>query len=335
MPIQSEEVHEALVVSSPQPVQLQPVTWNREQITLLKATVARDTTDAELQLFLHVCKRTGLDPFARQIYAIKRQGKLTIQTSIDGYRLIAERTGRYAGQLGPQWCGPDGAWRDLWTEDEMPFAARVGVLRLGFSEPLWGTARWKDFAPPDLRAGEAFMWKKMGPHQIAKCAEALALRRAFPQELGGLYTGEEIVATSRAADAPRLRVERAAQLRAALTNAQTRAGVESVWSRGASLRAELQESEDAADHDALEQAEEVYRDRLAALPAPADVDARLIERADAVIRAINGANTIVSEAKAYNGSEELRMDLHSKAPEKEAEINAAHTRRLRELGAKA
>ncbi len=69
-------------------------------------------------LFVAACERSGLDPFARQIYAMHREGKLVIEATIDGLRLSAERTKQYAGQLGPEWCGPDGVWKDIWTEPQ-------------------------------------------------------------------------------------------------------------------------------------------------------------------------------------------------------------------------
>jgi hypothetical protein len=112
-----------------------PSRFNDEQIALIKRQVCVGATDDELKMFLHQAQRSGLDPLARQIYAIKRNGKMTIQTSIDGFRVVAQRSGQYAGQLGPHWCAADGVWADVWLEKEPPAAARVGALRDGFKEP--------------------------------------------------------------------------------------------------------------------------------------------------------------------------------------------------------
>lgn len=153
----------------------------QEQVELIKRTLAVGATDDELKLFLHQCKRTGLDPLSRQIYFMKRGGKVTIQTSIDGFRAIAERSGDYAGQDEP-----------IWGKDEGDAFCKVTVYRFRGDTrypAAVGVAFWKEYVP---QAGQDFMWKKMPRTMLAKVAEALALRKAYPADLSGLYTGDEM-----------------------------------------------------------------------------------------------------------------------------------------------
>lgn len=175
------------------------VEFTSDQIELIKRTICVGANNDELSLFLQQCKRTGLDPFAKQIYGIKRKGKLSIQIGIDGFRLIACRTGELDGQDGPFWCGADGVWRDVWVSGEPPVAAKVIVYRKGCSRGFAGVARFDEYAQYyDGRLLD--MWERMGANQIAKCAEALALRKGFPQELSGLYATEEMEQADREAE---------------------------------------------------------------------------------------------------------------------------------------
>lgn len=162
-----------------------------ERVALLKRTLCPDLSNDEMELLAGVAKRTGLDPFAKQIYGIKRKGKLTIQTGIDGFRVIAARTNELDGQEGPFWCGDDGVWKDVWVAKTLPVAAKVIVYRKGCRFGFVGIARFTEYAQ-SYNGQLADMWARMPANQIAKCAEALALRKAFPADLSGLYTSEEM-----------------------------------------------------------------------------------------------------------------------------------------------
>lgn len=189
----SEEDKKALEIIRETIVSQKEVTgtpMTRDQIELIKSQYAKGATDDELRLFLAVCSRTGLDPFRKQIYFIKRwdnkQGREvgSAQTSIDGLRSIAEKTNKYAGNDDPQF-----------DDENNPKKATVTVYKIveGIRVPFTATARWDQYVPKDKK-GEIIgpFWKKMPHLMLGKCAEALALRKAFPSAMAGIYITEEI-----------------------------------------------------------------------------------------------------------------------------------------------
>jgi phage recombination protein Bet len=157
-----------------------------DKVELIRSTVAANATPDELKLFLYHVSRTGLDPMARQIYFQKRFNKrrgkseMTIITGIDGYRLIADRTGQYAGNDDP-----------VFDDEANPRKAKVTVYKIigNVRCPFTASARWEQYYPGDE---QGFMWRKMPHLMLGKCAEALALRKAFPAELSGIYIKEEM-----------------------------------------------------------------------------------------------------------------------------------------------
>lgn len=159
-----------------------------EREELLRQQIAGDNfTAAEVDVFIQVCNRTGLDPFMKQVYAIKRAGKMGIQVGIDGFRLIADRSGRYVGNDDPIYSG---------TPKTDGFVASVTVYKLvqGIRCPFAASARWSEYKPD---AKQDHMWRKMPHVMLGKVAEALALRKAFPAELSGLYTDDEMAQADR------------------------------------------------------------------------------------------------------------------------------------------
>ncbi|WP_329330826.1 phage recombination protein Bet [Streptomyces sp. NBC_01454] len=244
--------------------------WTPQQGAVLRQSgIDNQVASEELSAFLHLCQRTRLDPFSRQIYLIGRwdnrqQRKVyTPQTSIDGYRVIAHRVvaeqGGHLGYEDNMWCDKDGRWQDVWLSDAPPAAAKVTVIRNGQRFPA--VALFREYVQTNKDNRPIGLWGKMPAGQLAKCAEALALRKAFPHDLAGVYTAEEMAQ----ADNPVPADER--HLR------QVQSGEGDPWAtpgpqRNAAVKGRSQPAQDFAD-DAAKAADqaavkEIYRQARAA-----------------------------------------------------------------------
>jgi phage recombination protein Bet len=176
--------------------------WTPDQLAALKALgVDESVTAADLRVYLTFCQRVRLDPFAKQCFLLRFAGKWQAVTARDGLRVIAERTGEYRGRTQPEWLGRDGVWRDVWTEaDEPPVAARIGVRRAGWDEPVYGIAMWAERARYDRKGKLMQTWQDMPALMLAKVAEADALRATFPQDLASTHSIDEMPAPDRIVD---------------------------------------------------------------------------------------------------------------------------------------
>lgn len=174
--------------------------FNPEQLKVLKQQIAPKCSDTELDYFIEVCKQTNLSPFTREIYAISRETwnpetqrkepKMSIQVSIDGLRKRAANSGYYDGST-TFWCGEDGKWLEVWLKSTPPSAAKTVVYRKGCGQPFTAVARF-DAYKQDFKGKLSGLWEKMPDIMIGKCSEALALRKAFPEQTAGLYASEEM-----------------------------------------------------------------------------------------------------------------------------------------------
>lgn len=181
--------------------------WTDHQLAALKQLGVDSNSPADLAVFFHQAQRSGLDPFKREIYMITRSGKPTIQTGIDGLYKIANRVARANGETwgikDTYWCGDDGVWHDVWLSEEPPAAAKVIVERGGSEFSTVAITR-------EYRA-QGPMWKSMPARMIAKCAESLAIRKAFPEDTSDLYTSDEMGQADRtpapSAQAPQITAE--------------------------------------------------------------------------------------------------------------------------------
>lgn len=166
--------------------------FTNDQIETIKDVFCKGLSNDEFKIFLYSCQRTGLDPFAKQIYAVKRNDKklgrevMTIQTGIDGYRAIADRTERYSPGRKPTF---------EYDSNGKVLSATAYVKKLtrdGTWHEVEAEAFYDEYVQTSYDGRPMGMWNKMVRTMLAKCAEALALRKAFSSQLSGIYTKEEM-----------------------------------------------------------------------------------------------------------------------------------------------
>lgn len=175
--------------------------FGRDELDIIRNVIAKGATDTELKMFVIMAGKLGLDPLSKQIHMVKRRVKhgdqwvdvMTIVVGIDGYRLVAERTGRYCPGRAPTY---------EYDAHGAVTSATAYVLKLagGAWHEVSAVAFWEEYAQLGRDGKPTAMWARMPRLMLAKCAEALALRRAFPAELAGVYTDDEMAQASN--DAP-------------------------------------------------------------------------------------------------------------------------------------
>lgn len=180
------------------PTPLGTINITPEQVDLVKSVVFKGATDEELKLFFFECRRRGVHPLDRLIHPVVRKDKdgarrVSFQTSIDLFRSEAEGTGEYRGQKDVEY-GPMTEWDKI--DKKVPEYAKATIKRFdehtGDIIEISATAYWEEYYPGEQLG---FQWRKMPRLMLGKCAEALALRKAFPRKLAGLYTFEEMQLT--------------------------------------------------------------------------------------------------------------------------------------------
>lgn len=172
----------------------------KTQVALIKNTIAKGASDDELRMFIQVCKGANLNPFLKQVHLVPRWDSKTgsevraIQVSIDGFRSIAESSGTYAGNDDPAFDGEteiEYSNKSGKHKVKAPVKATVTVYKLmeGQRYGFTATARWNEYYPGEKMG---FQWHVRPYLMLGKCAEALALRKAFPKLLSGMYAQEEM-----------------------------------------------------------------------------------------------------------------------------------------------
>lgn len=178
-------------------------TYTQEQRELVRNTVAQGATDVELDYFLQYTAAKGLDPFAKEAWFIKSQdytdkrgrhvkGRVQIMTGIEGFFRIANSHPQYDGvehEYGPELSVSIGEGKAIKTHEWIESL----VYRKDRKRPERRRAYWNEFSQELVTySGKLSLWAQKPRYMLEKCADAIALRKAFPQELGDLYVAEEM-----------------------------------------------------------------------------------------------------------------------------------------------
>lgn len=232
-----------------------------KQLDLIRHTVASDTNEQEFNLFMEASRRIGLDPFRKQIYAVvyskdnAQKRKMSIITGIDGFRAVAARNGNYR---------PDEEEADIvYDKEEKSDTNKLGIVKAtvtawkaddaGNWHPVKAVAYWDEYAPlkenwsydeaqgkkvPDgtFRLDATSMWRKMPRVMITKCAEGLAIRKGWPEDLSGVYSPEEM-AQAEATDQTASEAADAYQVERRLIATSTANAITFHWEAGEPLEA--------------------------------------------------------------------------------------------------
>ena len=207
--------------------------FTNEQAAKWRDTCGVKMTDNEFSGIVEFARARDLNPFAGHFSVSRRKGKLVTVTTIDGFRAIAAKTGELDGQSDPEWIDRKGQWHEVWAMQGSPVAARIRIYRKGCTHPFTGIAHHADYSQ-----GDQMWWGKSGgAHMIAKCAEALALRKAFPESLASIFTDDEMdQAANDSEPAPVPRIKKKAPAAVKKPKAKKAAPSEHVLVRMANVR---------------------------------------------------------------------------------------------------
>ncbi len=166
-----------------------PPMFTPEQTQMIRDTYANGASAGEFAVLMEIAKARRLNPLLRQIHFVSRPDRdkgrdvWSAQVSIDGLRSVADRTGMYDGQ--------DEAEHE-YDKEGLLTLSRVKVYRKGVSRPFVGVARWSEYVQTKRDGSPTRFWNTMAHTMLDKCAEALAMRKAFPEDTAGLYVPEEM-----------------------------------------------------------------------------------------------------------------------------------------------